>query len=866
MEELTAMRLSPLIGREAELSALAQALNAERLVTVTGPGGVGKTRLAVAALDQRGGEVAAVGLAVLVESEMLPERILTALGGRLEVGVDPRQTLVSRLGSGRLTLLLDNCEHLRAAAAQLCGDLLVGAPHLRVLATSRVPLGVPSEITFEVGPLSAGPDGDSVALFLDRARRSSRSFVLDAETLEHVDTLCEKLDGLPLAIELAAARARVLDVRRILTDLDRRLDIVGGAAEDLPRHRSLRASMEWSCALLTHEERLLFGRLSVFSGGWDLSAAEAVCTAPPIDPSGVLEFLSALVDRSLVAVDRRSEASRFGMLTTVRAYAQERLSAAGDEDQLTRAAHALWCAELVERAEQQLMSREQSEALSLLDREIDNIRAALSWATLADPALGLRIAAATALYWHTRGRLSEGRTTLEALLAGGRVESPELRARALWALGLMLVAVGELRAARPIVEEAVGRARDTGEAGLQARALNLIAELDVMADPQAAKRSLDDAVALARTAGDAWCLASALGRLGAGALYRGDAAEAKVPLAESLEIARAAGDEQATHRALGGLARVAAIEGDADEAVRLLGQSLSLSERLGDRSWIARDLAMMGELQRSAGRPTEGAPYAERGLAIAEEINAGYARALATGVLGRIALAGGELDAAERRFAEALELTDRAGLRPFRSWWLLGLADAALARGDLDAAGVRAVAAFDAASAIDNRLDRSRATGMLGIVALERGEHDVAIAQLTAALATVRDLGAGAGAARALDALVRAFEQSGQTERAERLRAVIARADGNLGEAITMALRGRRLGSGQGASGWGGLTQAEADVAELAAAGASNPEIGERLFMSRSTVKTHLSRVYAKLHVANRTELAGALGTLRERH
>jgi ATP/maltotriose-dependent transcriptional regulator MalT len=463
-----------------------------------------------------------------------------------------------------------------------------------------------------------------------------------------------------------------------------------------------------------------------------------------------------------------------------------------------------------------------------------------------------------ALAWHTRGTFLEGRRELETLLRDRSEIPDQLRTRALWAFGAMLIAAGEFDRARPVVREAVASARG-GDPAATARTLILLGELDLMTDPLSAQESLTEAVSLAREAGDTWCLADALGKLGAAALYRSDVTEAKPLLEECLQVAQRARDERSTHRALGGLARVAAINGQVDEALSLLDRSLELSQRLGDRSWIALDLAMQGEIQRLAGHPSDGETLAERGLALADEIGASYPRYMATGILGRTALARGDLAQAAARFERAIELAGQHGLRPFTPWWHLGLADVELARGDVDAAAARARDALASAEPLANRRDAGRATAVLGLVALARGEHDLAIAQLTAALSIQRELKDDIGARRSLENLASAFERSGRLERAERLRATLDRSAAGLDEAIALAMRGRTARRREPERGWAGLTGAEAEVAELAAAGASNPEIAKRLFMSRSTVKTHLSRVYAKLEVANRTELAAAL-------
>jgi DNA-binding CsgD family transcriptional regulator len=527
-----------------------------------------------------------------------------------------------------------------------------------------------------------------------------------------------------------------------------------------------------------------------------------------------------------------------------------------DRHDRVRARHAAWYATVAERAEGALMGEAQAWALAGLDRETGNTRAALAWATVADPPSALRLATASALYWQARGRFAEGRAHLVPLVP---TASGTLRARAQWALGLMLVSLGELHAAGPVVAEAVRRARATGDTRLLGRALNLQGDLYLMGDPRAAGEPLDEAVTLSRSAGDAWCLADALGKRGAAALYCGEAAAARAPLEESLAIARRARDERATHRALGGLARVALLDGRADDGCVLLREGLAISQRLGDRSWSALDLAMLGELERAAGRPDLARPLIEDGLALAREIDARYPWYVATGLLGRLALTEGNLDGAVERFNEALAVGAHDGWRPFAAWWHLGLAEVATARGEFDPARGHFQDAASISGAVGNRRDAGTAAEGLGRIALARAEYDIALSQLTAALAVQHDLSDSEGVARSLALIVDLLRASGRTDRAKRLAAALEDHD----RAVALALRGRGPRSLGLAGGWGGLTRAEAEVANLAAAGSSNPEIAAQLFMSRSTVKAHLARAYAKLDVSNRTELAAKVAASR---
>jgi predicted ATPase/DNA-binding SARP family transcriptional activator/tetratricopeptide (TPR) repeat protein len=439
-------RLTSFIGRDAELQDVAELLRAGRLVTLTGPGGAGKTSLAVEAasrvLDQFTGGVWLVRLAGVAEPARMPRAVADALG--VPEGPGPvEDQLIGFLRDRRALVVLDNCEHLVDACATLVEQLLGSCRLLRLLATSREPLAVPGEVQFAVPPLAVPPPDanpgqlpayEAVQLFLDRAHGALPSFTLDPHVAPHVAEICRRLDGIPLAIELAASRVKTFPVSEIagrLTDRFRFLTTGPRTAE--ARQRTLRATVEWSHQLLSEPERVLFRRLSAFRGGWSLEAAEQVCAGAGIDRADVVGLMTGLVDRSLVITDHRTGV-RFRMLETLRHYAQERLVEA-EEDRRIAAAHARYVAGVTEQAEPQLRGPDQGRWLRWLQEERDNIDTALSWChdhVDDDPDLALRLVAALGWFWYFASH-QHGRHDVSAVLAAATHGTPEARALALQA-------------------------------------------------------------------------------------------------------------------------------------------------------------------------------------------------------------------------------------------------------------------------------------------------------------------------------------------------------------------------------------------------------------------------------------------------
>jgi predicted ATPase len=489
---------TPLIGREAEMTAatalLDPARSAVRLLTLTGPGGVGKTRLALAVAAALVGAypdgVVFVDLAPLRDDRLVPATIAHALELRESGGHSARELLLAVLQERHLLLVLDNFEHL-LGAAPLLAELLEGCPKLAVLVTSRTALRLRAEQRCAVPPLPAPAREEvpsvaaiaaapAVRLFVERAQAIVPDFVLDASNAQAVGAICRQLDGIPLAIELAAARAGLLRPEALLRRLEHRLPLLTGGAADLPqRQQTLRTALAWSHDLLDPAAQLLFRRLAVFAGGWTLEAAEAVCGGGALAAEEVLERLGVLVDNSLVhQTAGASDEQRFGMLETVREFAHKELEAQGEaEDQRRR--HTAYFLALAEEAEPQLSGTREHLWLDRLGLELDNLRAALAWArTSGEWAFGLQLALALATFWEERGHVREGRAWLETLVRGraDRDDPPRLaalRARALATMAWLAFLAGDYAGAAPLAERSLALWRTLG--GNSAVALNTLA-------------------------------------------------------------------------------------------------------------------------------------------------------------------------------------------------------------------------------------------------------------------------------------------------------------------------------------------------------------------------------------------------------
>jgi predicted ATPase/two-component SAPR family response regulator len=562
------LQLTSFIGREREMSEVNELLvDKTRLLTLTGPGGCGKTRLALAVANDLVEEfedgVWLVELASLSDPALVPQAVASALGVREQPRRPMTETLLDHLRPKKLLLVLDNCEHLIGACAGLADGLLRACPELRILATSREPLRIDGETVWLVPSLSLPdprhrppvdelPRYEAVRLFAERAGAALSSFALTEENAPAVARLCRRLEGMPLAIELAASRVKVLSVEQIAERLDDCFRLLrGGSRVALPRHRTLRATIDWSHGLLSEEEQALFRRLSVFAGGFSLEAAEAVCGGEGIEKDEVLDLLSQLVDKSLVLMaEEDSGETRYRLLEMVRQYGKEKLDESG-EAQAIRGRHASFFLRLTEEAEPAILGPGQVAWLERLEREHDDLRAGLGWLRQEGAVeRGLRLGGALGHFWFLRGYYTEGRAWLEAFLefpeAFGRTAA---RAKALYALGMLIYrsadySAGDQDVAHSRLEEGLKIYRELGDGPRTAAVLRELGHLGArVGDWEAARSALEESLILERRSGNEHGIAVTRNLLGHLALLRGEYEPARAHLEESLGILRRLGDK-----------------------------------------------------------------------------------------------------------------------------------------------------------------------------------------------------------------------------------------------------------------------------------------------------------------------------------
>ena len=664
------VQLTSFVGREAEIRNLSELLGREqvRLVTLTGAGGIGKTRLSIQVaaeqLDSFPDGVWFVSLASLTDPEYVITEIASALSIQLQPKGDPKKQVIDYLSQKRLLLVLDNFEHLPEAAS-LVNDLLRGASSLRCLVTSRELLQIPGERSFAVPPLSSPREYadiktlsqyESVILFIERAQAVKPDFELTAENAAAIAAICHRLDGIPLAIELAVARVRGMTVQQILERLSRQFEFLATRSRVVPqRHRTLRAAIDWSYELLDADEQELFAQLSVFSGGFFFEAAEEICDVPD-----VFELLFSLQDKSLLTVDELMERTRYSMLEPLREYAKEKLG----EDVELKKAHAEYYLSIAQDLDQKLRSADQSDALSLMALELDNFRASMDFSQEQEEwkLLG-ELGVALSQFFYFRGFWSEGIQRLRQ--AEGELRSlgdNALLAKALHRLGRFYQYQGDYEIARNLYTESLQIRSELGDKWGIAYLLNNLGSIAYSQGDYNEARQLNiESLQIKRKLGDKQGIASSLNNLGIIARERGDYDEAKQLYTESLRIRRELGDKRSIAQSLNNLGNIAYGQGDCNDARQLFTESLQIQRELGDKWGIAHSLNNLGNIALNQETYEEARQLLTESLKIYRELGdkSGIASSLSN--LGNIALNQGAYEEARQLYNESLQIRIEIG-------------------------------------------------------------------------------------------------------------------------------------------------------------------------------------------------------------
>ena len=881
------------IGREREVAAVTARLRdpGVHLLTLTGPGGTGKTRLAIQTAARLGDAfpdgVYFVPLAPITDPSLILPAIALELGVH-ETGAQPLPAhLQTYLRARRLLLVLDNFEQVVAAARHI-GDLLAAAPQVKALVTSREILHLYGEAEFPVPPLAL-PDPaqrpaleqltqyEAVQLFIRRARAARPDFQVTNETAPAVAEICRRLDGLPLALELAAARIKLFAPPALLARLDRRLPLLTGGARDLPaRHQTLHNAITWSYDLLEPDEQRLFRRLAVFAGGCTLDAAERVGsgqwavgsdevggddqhairnTQYAADPhpsfliphSSVLAGLSALLDKSLLRQDAASDGplggeARFVMLATIREYALERLNESGEAPTMQQR-HAEFFLALAGAAGPQLRGHEQGVWQARLDREHDNLRAALAWAwSGAGPAdLGLRLAVALTPFWIGRGYYTEGRRWVDGAVAHSGAAAPSLRAAVLSAAGNLTYEQGDMPRATALLEESVRVHRALNDPAALALALKHLGNVRYMTtEVERARELYEESLAIWRAQDNQREVATLLNNLGAVTQVSGDYPRATAFFTESLALVRKLGDRRSIANALSNLGEMALIQGDHACATALYEECLAVRQEIGSKPGVAYSYGDLAAVAQSQGDYARATALAHQSLALHEEISNKIGRIVALSRLGELAYLQHDYEQAGRLLRESLTQAREFGIRRHIVHYLNQLAGLAGAQLPTAEGAMRAARLFGAAAALQQtlgiRLTPPRQAALAQRIAELRPQ--VEAATWAAAWAAGEAMPLAEAIALALQDLPAAPPTlPTPAPISSVVLAALPPAPPRLDPPPPPA----------------GLTARETEVLRLLAGGLSNAEIAGRLNLSTNTIQVHLRSIFSKIGVTTRS-------------
>lgn len=808
------VHLTSFIGRQSEIATIQRLLADHRLVTLTGSGGTGKTRLAlqVAHIMVEAGYtvphpmgaagpsfedgVWLVELATVTDPEAVPQAVAAVLNVREEACCPLTQSIMEHLRDRRTLLILDNCEHLLDASARLIDALLRSCPHIRILTTGREMVGMIGEMVLRVPSLSLPAAGaqpepgalmgyEAVRLFVERAAAVRPEFALNESNAAAVAHICRQLDGVPLAIELAAARVRSLTPDQIGARLDDRFRLLtGGSRTALPRQQTLRALIDWSWDLLSEPERILLRRLAVFRGGWTLEAAEQICIkcgaaqSPPAqatDPAelqteDVLDLITHLVDKSLTVMQEHPTGARYDLLESIRQYALEKLVASGESESV-RANHFAYFLQLAESAEPMLRTGEQLTWLARLETEHDNLRVALKW-TMGRDAVepGLRIAGALARFWYLRGYWNEGRTWLRLLLEHLPPGDPPANEYQ-WARMRALAGAGWLAdedgSELPLYRECLALARQLGDRWCEAFALRgLSAVTTSWANLEEAEPQLNQSLALFTSLGDDWGMGLVRFNRGWLALERDDNLAAETEWQTGLAHFQHCGDRWGIAVTVGALGYVARLRGHYERAAELIQAGLQKFRELGDKAGVVLSLTRLGNLAFRRGDYREATALLNESMSVLHEHHDQQGLISALQVLGLVAAVQGEYERAETLLRESIDYARRRGVEYEGANSLSYLAYIAYQRNEIG----RATDLFQQSLALFER-DQDRegiafAEYGLGLVALHQREYAVAAEWLAHSLHRFHASGDRRYIALTLDALGRLALVQGDCARA----------------------------------------------------------------------------------------------------